>query len=74
MVMQLELLVEWSFYYACFYWEVLWMQLLEVWWITGRSQNVEFVALFSDETATADKRGLYVDDGQSLDITNVELY
>lgn len=31
----------------------------------------EFVALFPDETATADKRGTFYVDGQSLDIANV---
>ena len=31
----------------------------------------EFVALFPDETATADKRGTFYTDGQTLDITNV---
>ncbi len=37
----------------------------------GTRTRKEFVALFPDATATADKRGTFYTDGQSLDIKNV---
>jgi hypothetical protein len=37
----------------------------------GIRARKEFVALFPDATATADKRGMFYTDGQSLDINNV---
>lgn len=37
----------------------------------GIRTRKEFVALFPDETATADKRGTFYTDGQTLDIANV---
>lgn len=40
----------------------------------GTRTRKEFVALFPDETATADKRGTFYTDGQSLDITNISTF
>ncbi len=40
----------------------------------GIRTRKEFVALFPDVTASADKRGTFYTDGQSLDITNVSTF
>ena len=40
----------------------------------GIRTRKEFVSLFPDATATADKRGTFYTDGQSLDITNVSTF
>lgn len=40
----------------------------------GTRARKEFVALFPDETATADKRGTFYTDGQALSITNVSTF
>lgn len=40
----------------------------------GTRTRKEFVALFPDATATADKRGTFYTDGQTLDINNVSTF